>query len=170
MIDPVHLLKSVRNNWLNQKNIEKALYFPNFPNIMSNDSSNFQTASLSSLRKLVYCERNSLLKFGYTLNLKSLSPSNLECQNVNLVLKIFNQFVPQALLELGLKYDIPNFRGTAAFITIIYRWWSIMNVKTPNKEIWLNNIYKYPLTNSEDDIKLSFLNKFINWLDECGKK
>lgn len=44
-----------------------------------------------------------------------------------------------------------------------------MNVKTPNKGIWLNDIYKYPLTNSEDDIKLSFLNQFINWLDEWKK-
>lgn len=142
------------------------MYFPHFPNFTSNDATNFQTASLLSLRKLICCESNSLLKFGYTLSLKSLSPSNLERQNVNLVLKIFNHFVPQALLELGSKNEIPNFRGTAAFIKIIYTWWSIMNVKTPNKGIRLNDVYKYPLTNSEEDIKLSFLNEFLNWLDK----
>ena len=30
IIDSVHLLKSIRNNWLNQKNAEQAIYFPSF--------------------------------------------------------------------------------------------------------------------------------------------
>lgn len=165
VIDPVHLLKSVRNNWLNQKNVEKAMYFPNFPNFTNDNVNHFQTASLLSLKNLLCCESNSLLKFGYMLSLKSLSPSNLERQNVNLVLKIFNEYVPQALLELGPKNDIPNFRGTAAFINIIHTWWSIMNVKTPGKGIRLNDVYKYPLTNCESDVKLLFLNHFLDWLD-----
>ena len=31
--DFVHILKSIRNNWLNQKDIRKTFHFPNFQNI-----------------------------------------------------------------------------------------------------------------------------------------
>lgn len=162
--DPVHLLKSVRNNWLNQKNAEQCMYFPVFDDVHSSDT--FQTASLSAIRKLVTCESNSLLKFGNSIPLKALSPSNLERQNVNLVLKLFNNFVIEALLELGPKYEIPHFTGTAEFIRIILTWWNIINVKSPFKGIRLNNVHMYPLTSTEEDVKYVFLHKFLDWLDK----
>ena len=35
-VDTVHLIKCVRNNWLNQKNSEQAMYYPGFNYNFSN--------------------------------------------------------------------------------------------------------------------------------------
>lgn len=47
-VDPVHLIKSVRNNWVNQKNREQAMYFPTF-DVTSNE---ILTGSLLSVKKM----------------------------------------------------------------------------------------------------------------------
>lgn len=45
----------------------------------------------------------NLVRFGYSLDLKTLFPSKLERQNVKLALKIFNHFIAQAWKEFGGK-------------------------------------------------------------------
>lgn len=80
-----------------------------------------------------------LAKFGFKLSLKALNPSNFERQNVKLVLQIFNEYVPQALLELGKTHNIIHHDDTADFIKIINNWWSIVNEKSPTKGIHLKN-------------------------------
>ena len=62
LIDPVHLLKSIRNNWINQKNHKKCMHFPSFDGMT--DAQNFHTAAFNSLRKLYECEMNGLIKYG----------------------------------------------------------------------------------------------------------
>lgn len=102
VIDFVHLIKSIRNNWLNQKNIDKCFFYPLFGEEPgASVGHNFYTASFSALRNLFDAEFDCLAKFGFKLSLKALNPSNFERQNVKLVLQIFNEFVPQGLLELG---------------------------------------------------------------------
>ena len=71
---------------------------------------------------------------------KALSPSNLERQNVNLVLQIFNEYTIQGLLTLGKEKCLPNFAEVAGFINISFIW-NIMNVKTPVKGWNLQNEY-----------------------------
>lgn len=92
MIDFVHLLKCIRNNWINQKNLLQTLYFPNFfnPEII-------QEASWSVLKKLQQQESENILKYGYGISLKALHPNNLERQNVKLVLQLFNQHVIEGI-------------------------------------------------------------------------
>jgi hypothetical protein len=170
LIDSVHLLKCIRNNWLNQKNPDKCFYYPDFQNGFNiSTPHNFKTACLKSLKELHNLECNSLIKFGYKLTFKALFPSNLERQNVNLVLQLFNEFVAQALIELGEKYELQHFQDTADFITIILTWWHICNVKFISKGSRLNNIYQKPLTFDENDNSIIFLSKFLDWLDEWDK-
>jgi len=56
------------------------------------------------------------------LSAKALQPSNLERQNVKLVLQIFNDYVSHALKESGEKFSIPNWHNTAAFIEMRTNW------------------------------------------------
>ena len=51
---------------------------------------------------------------------KALSPSNLERQNVNLVLQIFNEYTIQELLTLGKEKYLPIFAEVAEFINIFF--------------------------------------------------
>lgn len=114
-----------------QKNEDKCMFFPKFEN--HEEDKYIQTASLSTLKKMHNLENSLLLKYGYRLTMKSLSPSNLENQNVKLVSQIFNRNVAEALLELGEKYNIPHYRETSLYIQVFIKQWNIMNMKTPKK-------------------------------------
>lgn len=54
-------------------------------------------ASFSTLEKLYDIECKNIIKYAYTLNLKTLNPTSLERQNVKLALNIFNEFVIEDL-------------------------------------------------------------------------
>ena len=79
-------------------------------------------ASFEALKHLHRFESHQTLKFGYRLSVKALYPSNLERQNVKLVLKIFTNFVSQALTQLGGKFDILHYEDTSTFIKLIRTW------------------------------------------------
>uniref|UniRef100_A0A1B6CRV3 THAP-type domain-containing protein n=1 Tax=Clastoptera arizonana TaxID=38151 RepID=A0A1B6CRV3_9HEMI len=157
LFDTVHLLKCIRNNWLNSKP-SQTLCFPDF------NTGNQKVADFSAIKTLYYLEHDKLLKFGYSLSLKSLFPSNLERQNVKLVLKVFNSFVKEALTNFG--SSIQGSAETADFLDIIITWWKIVNVKTPLKGKRLRDIYQEPIVSAKtvEDPKLEFLQHFLNWL------
>ena len=98
--DFVHILKSIRNNWLNLKSDAKSFIFSNFEDIRS-DSSSFPlrlcSASFQDIRTLYNSEKESLAKLATRLTLKSCYPSSLECQNVKLVLKVIHESTIAAL-------------------------------------------------------------------------
>lgn len=157
LYDSVHLLKCIKNNWMNPKN-DKILSFPDF------ETGEKKTANFNSLISLHQLEHDKLLKFGYSLSLKALFPSSFERQNVSLALKIFNSFVKEALLKFGT--NIANSVETADFINIVSTWWKIVNVKTPLKGQRLKDHLQTPITSKNpDDPKLIFLSKMIRWLD-----
>jgi hypothetical protein len=91
IIDCVHLLKCIRNNWINQKNDDTCLFFPDFEDSLCGDTNqSLKTASFLALRKIHENELNNLIKYCHTLSVKSLCPNNFERQNVKLALQIFN--------------------------------------------------------------------------------
>ena len=163
-IDPVYIIKSVRNKWVNQKNIEQAMYFPSF----DDNSTEILTASLLSVKKMYELEYGNLIKKGYTLSQKALWPSSLEKQNVRLALQLINNTTSKSLLSIGNKYDILNYRSTSMYIDIFHSWFSVMNVKTPNKGLRLKDKLCFPLTCNENDDNFIFLHAFLNWLEKWG--
>ena len=165
ILDSVHILKCIRNNWLNQKLDGKCLTFPHFQfgDICTSNNGENAFASFLSIKELHRIESESLVTYAYRLSAKALQPSNLERQNVKLVLQIFSNYVSHALRELGEKYEIPHYLDTAAFIEIVTTWWNIVNVKTPHKTIRLNDDFQQPITSPETKPKL-FLKEFLNWL------
>ena len=165
--DTVHLLKCVRNNWLNIKSAGKCISFPYFAfrNISTTPiSTEFPMASFASLKYLHDAECDSLVKFAYKLSFKALNPLTFERQNVKLALQVFNNFTAQALTFLGEKTMIPHYENTSTFIKIITTWWQVVNVKTPLKGKRLQNVYEEPITTNEKNCES--WKYFMNWLDK----
>lgn len=168
--DAVHLLKCIRNNWINQRDQMQTMRYPEF----SSDGIYYENhktilAPFKTLRQLYNYDAEYLVKHSYKLSLKAIYPSNLERQNVKLVLQVFNDYVIQALISIGKKYSMTFFSSVAEYIKIICRWWAIMNVQTPCKGVETKNIYSTPLTADVNDEKMKFLEYFGNWLDAWEK-
>ncbi|XP_075725128.1 uncharacterized protein LOC119179731 [Rhipicephalus microplus] len=73
VVDTVHLLKCIRNNWLNQKDDDKSFLYPHFESCGSGED---QKASFTFLRKLYQSEQSKLAKVAYGLSYKALYPSH----------------------------------------------------------------------------------------------
>jgi len=68
------------------------------------------------------------VSFAYKLSMKALNPSTYVRQNVNLAVRVFTDFVAQALVELGSKHNILHWHDTSVYIKIISTWWDVVNV------------------------------------------
>lgn len=71
VFDSVHLLKCIRNNWINQKSPRQSLFFPEFNS--SDIAVKMLTASFYNLKKMHELETGGLLKYSFGLTLKALS-------------------------------------------------------------------------------------------------
>ncbi|GFW90689.1 transposable element P transposase [Trichonephila clavipes] len=167
VIDSVHIFKCIRNHWINQKNAGQCFYFPDFE-----DHNKFPLleANFSTLKQLYDIESNNLVKYACGLTLKALCPTNLEKQNVKLVLKIFNNFVIQGLQLLGEQHKLISYETTSIFVSLICKWWKIVNVKTPLKGQHLLDPFQQPITLSPDNQTCEFLHKILSWLDSWKGK
>ncbi|GFU14695.1 transposable element P transposase [Trichonephila clavipes] len=163
IFDSVHLIKSIRNNWLSQKDADSSLMYPD-----PSEFSQIRKASFSSLFKIYNEEMNIIVKLAPKLCLKALKPTNFEKQNVKLVLKFFEESNVTALNILKDKLGYPEmFRDTAIFIKYILDFWQIMNIKNQTKGPNLKLKNSVPFSLMEDD-RFTFFSKFVQWLD-CWK-
>ncbi|XP_039285920.1 uncharacterized protein LOC120351775 isoform X1 [Nilaparvata lugens] len=168
LFDTVHILKCIRNNWINQKDTEQTI---KYPEIESNeDTVNLVSASFGCLKKVYDIENKSanVIKFAHTLSMKTLSPTNFERQCVKFVLNVFNEHVVEGLLAIGRLHSIEHCDSTADFIKFISKWWRIVNVKTMFKDIRFADNLQMPLAPHQENFK--FLEKFLDWLDVWKQK
>lgn len=156
LYDPVHLLKSIKCDWLNSK-FDQKLVYPDFKT-GAEKIANFQI-----LKKLYELERDKVLNFDRPLNLKHIFLSNLEVQDVHLCQKIFNPFVVQALLQF--ENVIDKSKDTGDFINIILKWWSILNDSAAFNNQCSDAIREPIVATNLADPKLEFLEKMLTWLD-----
>ncbi|XP_077492101.1 uncharacterized protein LOC144103021 [Amblyomma americanum] len=162
LVDPVHLIKCVRNNWINQRNAGTCMFFPSptGPNIKPP----ILTASFKTLRELHSKEQGQLIKSAPTLSSKSLNPSNIERQNVKLALRIFSPSTAAALRACGPRLELDYVSGTAQFLETITKWWNIVNVKTCNKGTRVREELQSPITSASSP-QIQFLLSIVEWLD-----
>ena len=73
LFDTVHLLKCVRNNWINLRNNQKTFDFPDMT-----DKNTILAASFSHFEVMYNMEHTSLVKQATRLNYKSLHPHSIE--------------------------------------------------------------------------------------------
>lgn len=162
VLDSVHILKCVRNNWINKKDGDQTIVYPMFETFL--EAKQLPMAKFSSVKKLHEIESTQIVKYAHKLNLKSLCPNNLERQNVKLVLNVFNEMTVQGLLALGQDKGIDCFQSTADFIALICKWWNIVNVSSPYRDIRFRDVLQKPLSNPSDE-NFKFLENFLCWLD-----
>lgn len=139
VIDPVHILTNIRNNWIN-KNPNQYLKYPDFK------EDGMRMASFNALKQLHAIEKENILRYGYRLSLKALYPSSIERQNVMLVLQVFNTQNVVVLMEMGAKKQLESFEDTSTYISLVTKWWNVMNVKTPLKGKRLRDEFQQPVT------------------------
>ena len=165
--DFVHILKSIRNNWLNQKDFEKTFHFPNIDNFEV-DYTRYPLesllASFQDVRLLYHSERDSLAKLAPHLTVKACFPSCIERQNVKLVLKVVNELT-HAALEIQNEMRSPEYRNSTSDFSILISLWKIFNINTPFKSIRLNDSLLDPLILNDE--RFSFLTRVVFWLDAC---
>ena len=154
MFDSVHLIKSIRNNWLNQAN--QILHFP------SPVDERLCCANFMDLKLLHDSEKHSLVKLAPKLCQKSLFPSNIERQNVNYALNVFHH-TNSIAIELNKNKLSKNALDTKLFIEYISTWWKIMNVKHPFSGQRSLDDMLHPIKTLKDK-NYNFLQDFSNWI------
>jgi len=157
LFDSVHLIKCIRNNWINQT--DQTLRYPNQTSALTGVLCN---ASFAHLKQLYDSERTAVVKLAPSLTFTALNPNNLQRQNVQLALKVFNEKLVAALDEFA-KSTNSNYSGTQNFISTISQLWKICNVKHALRGQRLNDPYCEPIMGL-DDSKLQWLKSFHEWL------
>ena len=104
------------------------------------------TGSFSDVRKLYDAEKANLLKTS-PLTDAAVRPSKLQLQNVQHVLKVFNDKVEAAL-------RLQKCGDTADFIQFVLNWWNVVKVSSKHQEARLNDPHRsvqdHPSTNLSD--------------------
>lgn len=153
LIDTVHLIKSVRNNWMKTTNF----YFEN------PESGEMEVANFNDIVQLYDKESSSITKIAVGLGRKSVCPNNLEKQQVKPVTAIFSD---NCLCALDMfKENLHISKGTRTFINIISTFWKIANVKCPRDKRHSCDDYRLPIR-STDSIQMRFLTYFHNFLNK----
>ena len=119
-------------------------------------------ASLSHVRSLYATEKDCFSQEAPGLSYKCLYPSNLERQNVQLVLKLFNEKTIVGVTNHGAKSNV-DVSGTTKFMTIILRLWNVLNVKSTDKGRRKRDATIDPIRSVNDD-NMGFLRPLHEWL------
>ena len=161
LFDSVHLIKAIRNNWINQTGPDQKIYFPD------PFDKKILFANLNYLKEIYEKEKNSVVKSAPKLSQKVLYPNSIERQNVTYALNLFDS-TNCAALEMIVEKLGDNVSDTKLFIDLICKWWKVMNVKNPSKGKHLNDPMSEPIKSIQDD-NFMFLIKFHEWLTEWDK-
>ena len=159
ILDFVHVLKSIRNNWLNVKNHDRILKYPSFE-----DFQQVNIASFEDIRLLYREVQYKCAKLAPRLIAKACWPTSFERQNVSLALRIFCESTSSAIKVQNLSRTQEFKTHTSEFIDTINQLWKIFNVNRPNKNIRLNDDISEQFY--YNDFRFGFLAKIVDWLDK----
>ncbi|KAI6658203.1 Transposable element P transposase [Oopsacas minuta] len=160
LFDFVHIIKSIRNNLLNQIDYDKTFTNPDFENIQVASSAVFE-----EIRKLYKSDQHSVAKLAPRLTSEAYWPSPLERKNVSLALRIFGESTAAALnVSYQSRYHTSINSQTVDFTAIICNVWKIFSINTPNKGILHQDEFSVPLT--YNDTRFMFLQRVVDWA-EC---
>ncbi|XP_065650888.1 uncharacterized protein LOC136079096 [Hydra vulgaris] len=117
LFDYVHLLKSIRNNWITKKTQE--LHF---------EKNQDMTAKWSDLKCLFDFEKDQLIKLS-RLNFVAIHPKLIERQNVSHCLIVFCDETIPALKTYSKVIHPCNINETIWFLEKVTKFWKIVSVK-----------------------------------------
>ena len=133
LVDPVHILKSIRNNWITEK----------CKMLRLGDSAAGNWQHVCDLYK---SEELSIVKLT-RLTRASVFPSPIQRQNVSLVLKAINEKTIAALWS----FDAERAKSTIYVLSVILKWWKTVNVKSFGEAKRFNDTDRSAVTSSECD-------------------
>lgn len=158
LFDSVHIMKCVRNNWLNQTDNRQTFIIPNINADGENSDSKFY-AQISDLKLLYTEEEHSTIKLAPSLSKKVLYPSSTERQNVRYCIKLFDDKNIAAL-----KNKRPSeAAGTIMLLENMLKWWKIVNCRSKYKGDRFRDSFYNPVF-SDDNHHLNYLKLFSEWL------
>ena len=142
LFDFVHLLKSIRNNWITEKT--KELVFP--------DNGEMKAAKWEGIVTLYKAEESNIVKMA-KLTEVSVFSKPIERQKVSICLKVFSENTIAALKTSSFKEQSA---GTVSFLELIVKFWKIVNVKGVYAGSRFNDTDRAPIRYI-DDPRLTFL-------------
>ena len=159
LFDFVHLIKSIRNNWITEKTQELQFTY----------EGKTYLAKWSDIKKLYELEQNSLVKLSKLTDV-AVSPKPIERQKVETCLRVFCDETISAM-ETHTGMSGAGAEGTILFLKLVTKFWKIMNVRSKNEHIFKRDDDKAPI-GYEDSASLKFLEVFGNMAEnmKAGKK
>ena len=122
LLDYVHVIKCIRNNWLTEKTQQLEYTFNGIT----------QVAKWSDLKTPQQAESNCFVKLS-KLTEVAVSPKPIEPQNVQTCLRVFCEDTIAAL-ETHPVIDNTAVSGTTNFIKLVVKLWKIFNVRSPRED------------------------------------
>lgn len=138
LFDFVHIIKSIRNNWITEKcgELEFKHHGENY------------VAKWEQIRKLQKLEEGNLVKMS-KLTYVAANPRPIERQKVDTCMKVFCEETVNALkFHPGMADE--NVDGTVLFITKIIEFWKIVNVKSSFEGLRLNDSVRESISSATD--------------------
>jgi len=149
IFDPTHLMKNIRNNWLNEKERKIEIYLP--------EKQSTVLAKWTDVSNIYLQEENNIVR-QTALTKLAIYPSAIERQKVQLVLQVFHDKTVSAL-------KIAGFSDTSEFVSTFLKMWKILNNKDCFAYQRLNDVDRKP-PSKENDEPL----KYLKSLSACIKK
>lgn len=119
LYNPASVMRSVRNNWIDQNDPQKTLNYPNF------ETGLVKSAAFTHLYELYESESDMLVKTATKIDRESVYPNANERELVTLVLNVFDASTIGALRTASDGYD-----GTVDLLHLMNMWWTIMDIRT----------------------------------------
>ena len=121
LCDTVHLFKNFYNNLVNRKTFVCPSFQPGGEPF---------TVQFSHVEMLYQLELGQPLKIAYKLTDKVLKPSKIERSSVQLAKSFFDESTINGLKHYA-AHGYPEFLGTAQYLSVIHKWFNVVNVKNP---------------------------------------
>ncbi|QQP53921.1 Putative LOC101234561, partial [Caligus rogercresseyi] len=100
----------------------------------------------------------------HKLTERVLYPRTLEKMNVKLTNSLFHESTIAALRHYGSEEDKKDWMVTANFLEVIWTWWMIINIRSPQIGFHKRNPWKRAITSNSS--QLEYLRDFTSWLNE----
>ena len=146
LFDFVHILKSVRNNWITEKTKELSFFDSNGKE---------KIAKWAHLETLYQAESQSFFKLS-KLDEVAVYPKPVERQKVSTCLKIFCDQTASALRTHPAMKDVEGAADTAEFISLMTKFFKIVNVKGKGADVRHNDDREEVISDPNDQ-RLTFL-------------
>jgi hypothetical protein len=157
IIDPVHTLKNVYNNF----QCRKTFHCPP----LEDDLPNGCLADFRHIVELFNVEEAKPLKKAHQLRQAALQPKSIEKTSVKLAVSVFCESTRDALNFYAEHEGKSEWRGTADCVKLITKLWHVLNVKTCGKGSRKRDYTMDPVRTSWD-WQLQFLKDFAQFVRE----